>query len=161
MPLWQELPLLLVVGKREAENGSVAVRRQGAGQKQEVIALDEFVGRKRAIAARRRARSSASSLAAVPADQKEAVKAALLVAADKRTPEQKALQYLQQAEFEDLYAATTYPTGRPLYFTIDDYTKWRTIDASAISPDGKWVAYGMRFTNVVAPDAKSCSTKEG
>jgi dipeptidyl aminopeptidase/acylaminoacyl peptidase len=42
--------------------------------------------------------------------------------------------------------------------TIDDYTRWRTIDASAISPDGKWVAYGMRFTNVVAPDAKPVIT---
>jgi threonyl-tRNA synthetase len=41
----QKVPYMAVVGKREAENGSVAVRRQGAGQKQEVIALDEFVGR--------------------------------------------------------------------------------------------------------------------
>ena len=37
--------------------------------------------------------------------------------------------------------------------TVDDYTRWRIIDASAISADGKWVAYGMRVTNVVAPDA--------
>ena len=43
----QKVPYMAVVGKREAENGSVAVRRQGAGQKQEVIALDEFVGRLR------------------------------------------------------------------------------------------------------------------
>ncbi|HJR35413.1 MAG TPA: hypothetical protein VJ817_10720, partial [Gemmatimonadales bacterium] len=42
--------------------------------------------------------------------------------------------------------------------TVDDYTRWRTIDASAISADGKWVAYGMRFTNVVAPDAKPVLT---
>jgi threonyl-tRNA synthetase len=43
----QKVPYMAVVGKREAENGSVAVRRQGAGQKQEVISLDEFVGRLR------------------------------------------------------------------------------------------------------------------
>src|SRR5688572_22915667 len=42
--------------------------------------------------------------------------------------------------------------------TVDDYTRWRTIDASVISPDGKWVGYGMRFTNVVAPDAKPVLT---
>jgi threonyl-tRNA synthetase len=38
---------MAVVGKREAENGSVAVRMQGAGQKQEVMTLDDFVGRLR------------------------------------------------------------------------------------------------------------------
>jgi dipeptidyl aminopeptidase/acylaminoacyl peptidase len=38
--------------------------------------------------------------------------------------------------------------------TVDDYSKWRTIDAAQLSPDGKWVAYGVRFTNVVTPDAK-------
>jgi dipeptidyl aminopeptidase/acylaminoacyl peptidase len=38
--------------------------------------------------------------------------------------------------------------------TTDDYSKWRTIDAAQISPDGRWVAYGVRFTNVLTPDAK-------
>ncbi|HET9439695.1 MAG TPA: threonine--tRNA ligase [Longimicrobiales bacterium] len=41
----QKVPYMAVVGKREAENGSVAVRRQGAGQKQEVMPLDDFVSR--------------------------------------------------------------------------------------------------------------------
>ncbi|MDJ0684494.1 MAG: threonine--tRNA ligase [Alphaproteobacteria bacterium] len=36
----RKVPALLVVGKREAENGSVAVRRLG-GKQQEVLALDE------------------------------------------------------------------------------------------------------------------------
>ncbi|HEX7939695.1 MAG TPA: hypothetical protein VF483_11980, partial [Gemmatimonadaceae bacterium] len=38
--------------------------------------------------------------------------------------------------------------------TVDDYSKWKTIDAAQISSDGKWVAYGTRFTNVVTPDQK-------
>ncbi|HEY0305620.1 MAG TPA: threonine--tRNA ligase, partial [Longimicrobiales bacterium] len=43
----QKVPYMAVVGKREAEAGSVAVRRQGAGQKQEVMALDDFVAKVR------------------------------------------------------------------------------------------------------------------
>lgn len=38
--------------------------------------------------------------------------------------------------------------------SVDDYSKWRAIDAAQMSGDGKWVAYGLRFTNVVTPDAK-------
>jgi threonyl-tRNA synthetase len=36
---------MAVIGKREAEQGTVAVRARGTGNKQEVIALDEFVAR--------------------------------------------------------------------------------------------------------------------
>src|SRR6185436_12655204 len=50
--------------------------------------------------------------------------------------------------------AATPASGTKKILTADDYTKWRTIDASQISADGKWVAYGVRFTNVVTPDAK-------
>ncbi len=38
--------------------------------------------------------------------------------------------------------------------TIDDYSRWRTIDNGSLSPDGKWAAYGLRFANTVAADAK-------
>src|SRR5512140_1708569 len=38
--------------------------------------------------------------------------------------------------------------------TIDDYTKWRSIERPAISGDGKWVAYTLQTTNVVAAEAK-------
>ena len=41
----QKVPYLAVVGKREAEAGTVAVRRRGAEQKQIVMPLDEFVAR--------------------------------------------------------------------------------------------------------------------
>jgi threonyl-tRNA synthetase len=41
----QKVPYMAVVGKREAEAGSVAVRRQGAGQKQDVMALGDFIAK--------------------------------------------------------------------------------------------------------------------
>jgi threonyl-tRNA synthetase len=40
-----KVPYMAVVGQREAEAGSVAVRARGAGKKQEVLALEEFVRR--------------------------------------------------------------------------------------------------------------------
>jgi len=43
-------------------------------------------------------------------------------------------------------------TKKPL--TIDDYSKWRSIGDAVISPDGKWVAYTLRFTNTLPADAK-------
>ena len=39
-----KVPYMAVIGVREAEAGSVAVRRRGAGRKQEVVARSEFVG---------------------------------------------------------------------------------------------------------------------
>ncbi len=41
----QKVPYLAVVGQREAEAGTVAVRVRGAGKKQEILPLDEFVRR--------------------------------------------------------------------------------------------------------------------
>ena len=43
---------------------------------------------------------------------------------------------------------------RKKVLAIADYSKWRTIQSPTISPDGKWVAYVLRFTNVVTPDQK-------
>lgn len=40
-----KIPYMAVVGQREAEAGTVAVRTRGAGNKQEIIALDEFIRR--------------------------------------------------------------------------------------------------------------------
>ncbi|MEI2718812.1 MAG: hypothetical protein V9E87_01520 [Gemmatimonadales bacterium] len=37
---------------------------------------------------------------------------------------------------------------------VDDYSRWRSIDNAKLSADGKWLVYGVRFTNVVTPDAK-------
>jgi len=44
------------------------------------------------------------------------------------------------------------PTKKAM--TIDDYTKWRSIERQVISGDGKWVAYALQTTNVVAAEAK-------
>ncbi len=41
----QKVPYLLVVGDREIESGTVAVRARGAARKQEVVPLDEFSAR--------------------------------------------------------------------------------------------------------------------
>jgi len=38
--------------------------------------------------------------------------------------------------------------------TIDDYSKWRSIERPVISGDGKWVAYTLQTTNVVPAEAK-------
>lgn len=38
--------------------------------------------------------------------------------------------------------------------SVDDYTRWRSIDNAVISADGKWVAYGLRFSNTLPNDAK-------
>jgi threonyl-tRNA synthetase len=40
-----KVPYMAVVGKREAEQGTVAVRVRGKGKKQEIMAVDEFVSR--------------------------------------------------------------------------------------------------------------------
>ncbi|MCC6318576.1 MAG: threonine--tRNA ligase [Gemmatimonadaceae bacterium] len=40
-----KVPYMAVVGKREAESGTIAVRERGQGRKQEVIGVDAFVAR--------------------------------------------------------------------------------------------------------------------
>ena len=42
-----KVPYMAVVGKREAEAGTVAVRERGQGRKQEVVAVDAFIARVR------------------------------------------------------------------------------------------------------------------
>jgi threonyl-tRNA synthetase len=41
----QKVPYMAVIGRREAESDTVAVRTRGAGNKQDVIGVDEFVAR--------------------------------------------------------------------------------------------------------------------
>src|SRR5258708_24982038 len=38
--------------------------------------------------------------------------------------------------------------------TIEDYARWRTISGAQLSGDGKWVAYGLAFTNLPTADTK-------
>ncbi len=46
------------------------------------------------------------------------------------------------------------PAAEKKILGVDDYTRWRSLDAALISSDGRWVAYGVRFANTLAPDAK-------
>jgi threonyl-tRNA synthetase len=49
----QKVPYMAVIGAREAEAGTVALRRRGAGRKQEIIELDALIERLRAETASR------------------------------------------------------------------------------------------------------------
>jgi threonyl-tRNA synthetase len=49
----QKVPYMAVIGQREADAGTVAVRARGAGKKQEVVGVDAFIERLRDEAARR------------------------------------------------------------------------------------------------------------
>jgi dipeptidyl aminopeptidase/acylaminoacyl peptidase len=37
---------------------------------------------------------------------------------------------------------------------VEDYARWRTIQDAQLSDDGKWVVYGLRHANTLAPEAK-------
>jgi dipeptidyl aminopeptidase/acylaminoacyl peptidase len=52
------------------------------------------------------------------------------------------------------YALPQAQTTAKKAMTIDDYTKWRSIAGQEISPDGKWVAYTLQFTNTVPAESK-------
>ena len=49
-------------------------------------------------------------------------------------------------------APPTASAKKPL--TIADYSRWRSIEGAEISPDGKWVAYALRFTNTLPAESK-------
>jgi len=49
------------------------------------------------------------------------------------------------------------PAARKV-LSIDEYSRWRTIDGAQISPDGKYVVYGLRYTNTLPADAKPVVT---
>ena len=50
------------------------------------------------------------------------------------------------------------PTGTKKALTIADYSKWRSISGQQLSGDGKWVAFGMAFTNVPQAETKPVLT---
>ena len=41
----QKVPYMAVVGQREADQGTVAVRTRGAGNKQDIVPVDTFLER--------------------------------------------------------------------------------------------------------------------
>jgi threonyl-tRNA synthetase len=40
-----KIPYMAVVGQREAESDSLALRVRGAGKKQEIVTVDDFIAR--------------------------------------------------------------------------------------------------------------------
>src|SRR5262245_45374091 len=56
--------------------------------------------------------------------------------------------------FAAAYVVPAAQTPTKKVLTIDDYPKWRNITGQDISGDGKWVVYGLSFTNTLPADAK-------
>ena len=50
-------------------------------------------------------------------------------------------------------APTVSSSGKKI-LSINDYGRWRNVENALISGDGKWVTYGLRYTNVPASDAR-------
>src|SRR5687767_12836174 len=59
-----------------------------------------------------------------------------------------------QAALQPAAAATSPAPVAKKVLTINDYSRWRSIDGAQMSGDGRWVIYGLRFTNTVPADAK-------
>ena len=53
-----------------------------------------------------------------------------------------------------IHATANAQTAAKKVLTVDDYTKWRGINGSSISGDGKWVTYVLSLTNTAPTDAK-------
>jgi dipeptidyl aminopeptidase/acylaminoacyl peptidase len=51
-------------------------------------------------------------------------------------------------------AQTAPQTATRKALSVEDYTKWRSISAQEISPDGRWVAYVLQLTNVAPTETK-------
>jgi dipeptidyl aminopeptidase/acylaminoacyl peptidase len=47
----------------------------------------------------------------------------------------------------------TSATGKKI-LSVNDYARWRSIENAIISGDGKWVSYGLRYTNVATTDSR-------
>ena len=58
--------------------------------------------------------------------------------------------------YGSVYVLTTTQAQSPSkkVLTVEDYTRWRSISGQAISGDGKWVTYGLSYTNTPPADAK-------
>ncbi len=44
-------------------------------------------------------------------------------------------------------------TSTQKVLSVDDYSRWRSIESSAISADGRWVVYGLRLTNTLPAES--------
>ena len=52
-----------------------------------------------------------------------------------------------------IHATANAQTAAKKVLTVDDYTKWRGINGSSISGDGKWVTYVLSLTNTAPNDS--------
>jgi len=52
------------------------------------------------------------------------------------------------------YAVTSAQAPAKKALTVEDYTKWRSINAPELSGDGKWLTYGMAQTNTAPNESK-------
>ena len=73
---------------------------------------------------------------------------------DRRT-RVAALVFTTVAALTALHAQSgTTSTAAKKALSVDDYTRWRSINNPEISGDGNWVGYVLQLTNIVAAQAK-------
>jgi dipeptidyl aminopeptidase/acylaminoacyl peptidase len=65
-----------------------------------------------------------------------------------------ALSFLWASAPAHASAQAAAPAPAKKAMTVDDYSKWRTISAQALSADGKWLAYVLELTNVMPGETK-------
>jgi len=63
-----------------------------------------------------------------------------------------ALSFLSASAPASVQTAAPIPAKKAM--TVDDYSKWKTISAQALSADGKWLVYVLELTNVVPAETK-------
>ncbi|HEX6316465.1 MAG TPA: prolyl oligopeptidase family serine peptidase [Gemmatimonadaceae bacterium] len=56
--------------------------------------------------------------------------------------------------FPILVQAQSAPTPGRKPMTISDYSRWRNIEGADLSPDGRWVAYTLRYMNTLPVDSR-------
>jgi len=64
------------------------------------------------------------------------------------------LAFLLASAPAPISAQAAAPAPAKKAMTVDDYSKWRTISAQALSADGKWLAYVQELTNVPTGETK-------
>jgi dipeptidyl aminopeptidase/acylaminoacyl peptidase len=65
-----------------------------------------------------------------------------------------ALSFVWASVPSPAFAQAAAPAPSKKAMTVDDYSRWRTISAQALSPDGKWLAYVLELTNVLQGENK-------
>jgi WD40 repeat protein len=63
------------------------------------------------------------------------------------------LAFVLTVAFGGAYALSAQAPAKKA-LTVEDYTRWRSINSPEISGDGKWIAYVLQLTNTATADAK-------